>query len=163
MTKNCKQNGSMIRAKFSCLLLTIFAVYLVASTTERIEAAEPVSPVGQWKNDDATFEIFEEAGKLSAKIIALKEPKTPDGLEKKDIHNPDSAKRDRPILGLTFMSGFVKKNERRWENGTIYDPKSGNTYSSFLELEEPDRIKVRGFIGFALIGRTDIWQRITGQ
>ena len=57
------------------------------------------------------------------------------------------------------MSGFSRKSDKRWDNGTIYDPKSGNTYSSFMELDGPDRIKVRGFIGISLIGRTDVWTR----
>jgi uncharacterized protein (DUF2147 family) len=122
--------------------------------------AENVSPLGLWQNEDATFQIFESAGKLSAKIISLKVPKTPEGKEKTDIHNPDRAKRGTPIIGLVFMSGFSKKSDRRWEGGTIYDPKSGNTYSCFMELESPDQIKVRGFIGLALIGRTDYWSRV---
>jgi uncharacterized protein (DUF2147 family) len=120
------------------------------------------SPIGLWKNEDATFEIFENDGKLGARIVALREPTTPEGKEKTDIHNPDPSKRDRPIIGLVFMSGFIKKSDVRWENGTIYDPKSGNTYSCFMELEGSDKIKVRGFIGISLIGRTDIWSRASG-
>jgi len=122
--------------------------------------AEKVSPLGLWENEDATFQIFESAGKLCAKVVALKVPKTPEGKEKTDIHNPDPARRGTPITGLVFMSGFAKKSDTRWEGGTIYDPKSGNTYSCFMELESPDRIKVRGFIGLALIGRTDYWSRV---
>jgi uncharacterized protein (DUF2147 family) len=141
------------------LLVVYFAICLIGP----ILAAEPVSPLGRWKNEDATLEIFNDAGNLSAKIVALREPRTPEGQEKKDIHNPDLAKRDRPIVGLTFMSGFTRKNDNRWENGTIYDPKTGNTYSCFLELEGEDRIKVRGFVGVSFLGRTDIWQRVTDQ
>ena len=57
------------------------------------------------------------------------------------------------------MSGFSRKSDTRWDSGTIYDPKSGSTYSCFMELDGPDRIKVRGFIGISLIGRTDVWTR----
>ena len=140
------------------------AIYLVifascACGVAGSRAAEIASPIGLWKNEDATFEIFENDGKLSGRIVALKEPKTPEGKEKTDIHNPDRSKRDRPIIGLVFMSGFNRKSDTRWENGTIYDPKSGKTYSCFLELDGPDRIKVRGFIGISLIGRTDVWTR----
>src|SRR5215469_695789 len=125
-----------------------------------VSGAEGISPIGLWENKDATFQIFESDGKLSAKVVALKEPKTPEGKEKLDIHNPDPGKRDTPIVGLVFMHGFVKKGANRWEDGTIYDPKSGNTYSCFMELETPARIKVRGFIGVSLIGRTDYWSRV---
>ena len=139
------------------IYLVIFASYAGGATS--IRAAETPSPIGLWKNEDATFEIFENGGKLSARIVALREPRTPEGKEKTDIHNPDRSKHDRPIIGLVFMSGFSRKSDTRWDNGTIYDPKSGNTYSSFMELEGPDRIKVRGFIGISLIGRTDVWTR----
>jgi uncharacterized protein (DUF2147 family) len=139
------------------IYLVIFASCACGVVGNR--AAEIASPIGLWKNEDATFEIFENDGKLSGRIVALKKPKTPEGKEKTDIHNPDRSKRDRPIIGLVFMSGFNRKSATRWENGTIYDPKSGSTYSCFLELDGPDRIKVRGFIGISLIGRTDVWTR----
>jgi uncharacterized protein (DUF2147 family) len=122
--------------------------------------ADTVSPVGIWKNDDATFEISENQGKLSGKIIAMREPQTPEGKDKTDIHNPDAAKRQRPIIGLVFLSGFTQKSQTRWENGTIYDPKSGNTYSSSMELDGPEKLNMRGFIGISLIGRTDVWTRV---
>ena len=122
--------------------------------------AEDLSPLGLWQNEDATFQIFESNGKLAAKIVALKVPKTPDGREKTDIHNPDPAKRNTPIIGLVFMSGFAKKSEKRWEGGTVYDPESGNTYSCSMELESPEKIKARGFIGISLIGRTQYWSRV---
>jgi len=121
---------------------------------------ENVSPVGLWENEDATLQIFESNGKLSARIVALKVPKTPEGKEKTDIHNPDPTRRSTPIIGLVFMSGFVKKSDTRWDGGTIYDPKSGNTYSCFMELETPKKIKVRGFIGVSLLGRTEYWNRV---
>ena len=123
-------------------------------------ALDHPSAVGVWRNEDATFEIFENQGKLSGKIIALKEPHTPEGKEKLDVHNPDPSKRERPIVGLVFMSGFSRKNDARWEDGTIYDPKTGNTYFGSMELEGPETIKVRGFIGISLIGRTDVWTRV---
>ena len=140
--------------------LQLFALTLMAMPAVWCHAADAISPVGLWKNEDATFEIFENEGKLSGKIVGMKEPRTPEGQTKTDIHNPNAAKRQQPIVGLAFMSGFTKKSDTRWENGTIYDPKTGNTYSSNLELEGPEKIKVRGFIGISLIGRTDIWTRV---
>jgi uncharacterized protein (DUF2147 family) len=147
----------MIRFQFHfqlTMLISIFLPVLLAG------GSDTVSPVGIWKNDDATFEIFENQGKLSGKIVALREPRTPEGKDKTDIHNPDAAKRERPIIGLVFLSGFTQKSQTRWENGTIYDPKSGNTYSCSMELDGPEKINMRGFIGISLIGRTDVWTRV---
>jgi uncharacterized protein (DUF2147 family) len=141
-------------------LLQAAVLILILIPAPRGRATGTGSAIGVWKNDDATFEVSENEGKLSGKIVALKEPKTPEGKEKTDIHNPDPAKRDRAIIGLVFLSGFSKKSDTRWENGFIYDPKTGNTYSSFLELDGPEKIKVRGFIGISLVGRTEVWTRV---
>jgi uncharacterized protein (DUF2147 family) len=138
----------------------VAALLSILTTAELTCAADTASPVGLWKNEDATFAIFENQGKLSGKIIALREPLSPEGKDKTDIHNPDPTKRGRPIIGLVFMSGFTRKSDGRWENGTIYDPKSGITYSCFMELDGPEWIKVRGFIGISLLGRTDVWSRL---
>jgi uncharacterized protein (DUF2147 family) len=143
------------RIHFQLAMMISIALPLLLAT-----GADTVSPIGVWKNDDATFEIFENQGKLSGKIIAMREPRTPEGRDKTDIHNPDAAKRERPIIGLVFLSGFTQKSRTRWENGTVYDPKSGNTYSCSMELDGPEKINMRGYIGISLIGRTDVWTRV---
>jgi uncharacterized protein (DUF2147 family) len=121
--------------------------------------ADSSSVTGLWKNEDASFEVYEENGKLSAKIVGLREPLAPDGGEKTDVRNPDASKHSRPIIGLVFMTGFTPAGPGKWENGTIYDPKSGNTYSCDMELQGANTLKVRGYIGISLIGRTEIWKR----
>jgi uncharacterized protein (DUF2147 family) len=126
---------------------------------EEIFAADSPSAVGLWKNEDASFEIYEENGKLNAKIVSLREPLAPDGEQKTDIRNPDAGKHSRPIIGLVFMTGFTPAGSGKWDNGTIYDPKSGKTYSCNIELEGINTLKVRGYIGISLIGRTEIWKR----
>jgi hypothetical protein len=83
-----------------------------------IYAIDPASPIGLWKGGDATFEMFESEGKLSARIVGLSVPKTAEGKEKTDIYNPDPKKRSCLIIGLVFISGFTKKSDTRWENGT---------------------------------------------
>ena len=138
-------------------VLTCFAVIpiqLIAADSNSDSA------LGLWKNEDATFEIFDDGGKLNAKIVGLREPLTPEGKEKTDIHNPDVSKHGRPIIGIVFMSGFAATGSGKWEHGTIYDPKTGNTYSCNMELQGPNRINVRGFVGISLIGRTDVWTRV---
>lgn len=124
-----------------------------------IHASDASSPVGLWKGDDGTFEKYESDGKLNARIVALRDPKTGEGKEKTDIHNPDPTKRGDPIIGLVFISGFSKKSDTRWENGTIYDPNNGNSYSCLMDLEGPNKIQVRGFVGIVSMGRNYIWTR----
>jgi uncharacterized protein (DUF2147 family) len=124
-----------------------------------VTAGESSSAIGLWQDADATFQIYDEQGTLSGKIVSVKEEQAAEGRTRTDIHNPDPSKRTRSIIGLVMMSGFVKKADAHWENGTIYDPRNGNTYSCMLDLDGPNRIKVRGFIGIALLGRTEIWTR----
>jgi uncharacterized protein (DUF2147 family) len=139
------------------LFFALISCWLEATAVHAIEVS---SPVGLWKGDEATFEMFVSAGKLSAKIVALSEPNTSEGKGKTDIHNPDPTKRNRPIIGLLFISGFAKKSDTRWENGTIYDPHDGKSYSCSMDLQGPNKIRVRGFIGVDLLGRNYIWSRV---
>jgi uncharacterized protein (DUF2147 family) len=139
-------------------LRVLFCVVLSMASVERL-LADSSLVTGLWKNEDASFEVYEENGKLNAKIVSLREPLTPDGKQKTDIHNPDSSKHSRPIIGLVFMTGFTPAGSGKWDNGTIYDPKSGNTYSCNMELEGQNTLKVRGYVGISLIGRTETWER----
>ena len=137
-------------------LLVLLAFF---SGLARAEDFKGVSPLGLWKNDDAKFEIFESGGKLGAKVVSLTQPNTPEGKPKTDIHNPDAARHHDPVLGMVFMKGFTPAGNGRWENGTIYDPKTGKTYSCYMQLENNDTFRVRGFIGIAALGRTQVWTR----
>jgi uncharacterized protein (DUF2147 family) len=150
-------NKPMNAARPQYLFLVLVTFWLGATP---VHAADAASPIGLWRGADATFEMSESEGKLSAKIVGLSEPKTTDGKEKSDIFNPDPRKRNHPIIGLVFISGLTKKSATRWENGTVYDPTCGKTYSCFIELQGPDQIMLRGFIGDAAIGRNYIWTRV---
>ena len=141
----------------ACLVLT--GTTVLAAGTESI--------LGTWTTEGAKsqIEIFKCAEKICAKIVSLKEPvyldakDGPVGTTKTDRQNPDPAKQGKPILGLQIMEGFTPTGERTWGNGTIYDPENGKTYRCKTALDGANRLKVRGFIGIALIGRTTVWTR----
>jgi uncharacterized protein (DUF2147 family) len=129
----------------------------------------PDAIVGKWWNEekDAQIEVYPCEGKFCGKIIWLKEPNYPDndpkgmgGKPRVDRENPDSSKRERPTLGMNIVWGFVHSGEHLWEGGFIYNPRDGKTYKCKLTLENPDRLKVRGFVGVSLIGKTNIWTRV---
>ena len=137
--------------KFLPALLTLLFLPLIAHAQ---------SPAGTWKNEKATFEIFDQGGKLFGKILTLREPNDKDGKPKTDIKNPDASKRSVPTIGLVFLKNFTAAGNGRWENGTIYDPENGKTYSSYMQMTGNDKIEVRGFIGISLLGRSQNWTRI---
>jgi uncharacterized protein (DUF2147 family) len=82
------------------------------------------------------------------------------GKEKVDRENPDATLRTRKIVGLVLMSGFVFDGKGTWQKGTIYDPDNGKTYKSKIKITDGGVLKVRGFIGVSLIGRTSQWTRV---
>jgi uncharacterized protein (DUF2147 family) len=136
-------------------LLLLFAIMAPLG----VGGAEGASPVGVWTNEDAKVEIFKDGGKLDGKIAALNEKYTEDGQKKTDIHNPDPAKRERPLIGLVVMKGISPDGPSKWDGGTAYDPTTGNTYSVSLEYDGGNTLKVRGYLPVSGIGRTEVWTR----
>lgn len=136
-------------------------------------AAEPDAILGVWTTAEgkSKVEISKKDGLYLGKIISLKEPLYPAdpndsqyvagrvGQPKVDRNNPDEKLRERPIIGLELMSGFRHDGDDVWSSGTIYDPESGKTYKCKLTLVSPNELKVRGYIGVSLLGRTTVWTR----
>lgn len=141
-----------------CLFWLIFLLLVIGG---RAMAEEADAIVGEWYTEEnkALVQIYKADGVYNGKIVWLKEPKKDDGSEKLDTNNPDESKRDNPIIGLNLVNGFVYQGKGKWGDGTIYDPDNGKTYSCKMQLKEENSLKVRGFIGVSLIGRTQMWVR----
>jgi len=141
----------------------LFLLFLL-STSFVLQAQKGDAILGKWKNGEGTgiVEIYRTtSGHYAGKIIWLKEPIDPDtGKPKLDKRNPDESKRNEPTLGLINMHGFTYDEEDNiWKEGHIYDPKNGKEYSCKMEMTDANTLKVRGYIGVSLIGRTDTWTR----
>jgi uncharacterized protein (DUF2147 family) len=138
-------------------LLTLVALMLFST----VAWAQKLSPVGIWTNEEgkARFEIYQSGNKLHGKIIQLKEPLR-NGKPKLDENNPDKKLRNRPLQGMVFMKDFKYDNGNKWDDGTIYDPESGKTYSCYMKMTGKDKMEVKGYIGISLIGRTQNWTRV---
>jgi len=143
-------------------LLTVLAVGMILLFTPRAPAqgTEADAILGNWltEEDKATVEVYKCGDRYCGKTIWLKEPKNEDGTDKLDTKNPDLAKRNRKIIGLNIVWDFIYADNNRWVGGKIYDPDNGKTYSCKMRLEG-DKLKVRGYIGVSLIGRTTVWRR----
>ncbi len=138
--------------------LYISVLFLLFTKVLYAQKADDV--VGQWysEKNESLIEIYKTGNKFYGKIIWLKEPLR-DGKPKVDDKNPDEKLRNRPLIGLVILKDFVFDGKDEWSDGQIYDPKSGKTYSCFMELENKDKLKIRGYIGISLIGRTTYWTR----
>jgi uncharacterized protein (DUF2147 family) len=125
-------------------------------------AEEADAVLGQWYTDaekkDVVVEIYKDNDLYSGKVVWLKNPNEDDGTPKVDDENPDEARRNDPIRGMNLVKGFTYKGKNKWAGGTIYDPNNGKTYKCKMSLKGDD-LKVRGFIGVALFGRTVHWIR----
>jgi uncharacterized protein (DUF2147 family) len=123
---------------------------------------DPDAIVGVWKTGDgnAMVRIYKNGEKYQGKIVWLKEPLDPEtGKPKLDKNHSDEASRKRQILGLINIWGFTQTEKNVWEEGNIYDPKNGNTYSCTIKMTNSNTLEVRGYIGVSLIGRTDVWTK----
>ncbi|MBK3518526.1 DUF2147 domain-containing protein [Carboxylicivirga marina] len=124
--------------------------------------------VGTWltQDGDSKVEISQnDDGSFTGEIIWLQDPTEEDGSEKLDEHNPDEDLKKRKIMGLKLLKNFqFDEDEEEWNDGTIYDPKSGNTYKCYMWFDgNPNKLQVKGYIGFSLIGKKVSWTRVTGD
>ena len=108
--------------------------------------------------EPAKIQIYKSDEEFYGKIIGLKNP-TNNGKQKVDNNNPDKEKQSNPIIGLVILKGFKFDGDDEWKGGDIYDPESGKTYSSYIYLKDKNTLKVRGYIGISLFGRTETWTR----
>jgi uncharacterized protein (DUF2147 family) len=150
-------------------LFVVIALALSLFLTSPVLAQNPDAVLGKWliEEKDAQIEVFSCDGKICGKIVWLKEPNFPAndakgmaGKPKVDRENPDPAKKDRPLLGMNVVWGFTHAGGNLWEGGSIYNSREGKTYKCKMTLEDPDTLKVRGFIGISLIGKTNVWTRV---
>ncbi len=119
-------------------------------------------PSGWWIDESgrAGILIAPCGDRLCGTIEWLKEPLDPVTRQPKlDRNNADPAAQTHPICGLKMLWDFSGDDPGEWSGGRIYDPESGNTYKSHIALKPDGTLKVRGYIGIPLIGRSQIWTR----
>jgi len=144
--------------RITMLFLSLFIVAGLMAQADNV--------LGVWYNQEKTgkIEIYKLNGKYFGKIVWLKNPYGEDGEPICDIKNPDPKLRTRLKMGLQIMNHFdYNANQKKWENGTIYDTANGNTYKCYMWFEgnQTNTLNVRGYIGISLIGRSQIWTRTT--
>lgn len=117
-------------------------------------AADP-GLFGDWKTaDGSVVRTSPCAQALCIKIIAV----TPTAPGTLDHFNPDPALRNRSLCNLEIGSGFTLAGDNQATGGRLYDPESGKTYKGNIDLKG-DTLKLRGYIGITLFGRTETWHR----
>jgi uncharacterized protein (DUF2147 family) len=145
------------------IALSLAAFGLTAFGLAAPAAAQgPAAIVGTWLTEGGRSHVrIAPCGeKLCGNIVWLKEPNQPNGAAKVDAKNPDPAKRARPIVGLPILWDFVAASPTEWESGRIYNPEDGDTYRCIMQLQADGTLRVRGYVGVSLLGKTQIWTRV---
>ena len=143
----------MIKKLSLLLVITLCTLTIFAQKKDDI--------LGKWINPsgEGQIEIYKKGDKFYGKLAWIKEPNDESGKPKTDVKNPNASLRTKPLLGLEILKDFVFEDEK-WTDGTIYDPKTGKTYSCNITLKENGQLNIRGYIGISLIGRSESWKRV---
>ncbi len=116
--------------------------------------------------EKSQVQIYKDAsGKYFGKIVWLKEPNK-NGKPKVDDKNPDTKLQSRAIIGLEMLKGFkFNEKDNEWNDGSIYNPASGKTYSCYINFESATKVKIRGYIGASWmgLGKTAYWTKEATQ
>ncbi len=141
---------------------TISRLFFLVVFLSQVFQVQAQTVFGKWKTFDehtneyeSIIEVYEQEGKAYAKVYHIVDPEKREAI---CIGCKDDRK-NKPILGLELMTGLKKKGDE-WSGGKILDPKSGKEYKCYMELLDDSTLKVRGYIGISMFGKTAIWKRV---
>ncbi len=146
--------------KIGSFLLIAFVMSSIGSLKLQAQKHNPDDIIGNWLNEERTakVQVYKDGPKYFGKIIWLKEPlDNATGKPRTDNLNPDPQKQHEPLIGLNMLKNFVFDGKDEWTDGSIYDPKNGKTYKCYIKFENPQMLKIRGYIGVSVLGRTTHW------
>ena len=128
---------------------------LISAFALALAAAPPATLTGDWLTDDrsAIVHIGPCGGSLCGRILRI----LARGAPATDVNNPNASLRNRPLVGTAVLSGFTSSGSRAATGGRAYDPKTGRSYRSSLQLNGDGSLRVTGCVLFVCQSRT--WTR----
>jgi uncharacterized protein (DUF2147 family) len=148
-------------------LLALSLVLAAASAS-----AQSPGVMGTWLTESGVGQVKIEPcanpqdGPVCGHIVGLVNPKGPDGKAVApdsvlDPHNENAALRGRKMIGVPLLWGFTpSSNPNAFEGGQIYNGEDGKTYTANISLEADGKLRLRGYIGSPMFGKTQLWTRI---
>ncbi|NOT37077.1 MAG: DUF2147 domain-containing protein [Saprospiraceae bacterium] len=123
--------------------------------------AQDYRVLGKWKTVDDTdgrtksiVELYMKEGKLFAKVVELLPAATTT-----ICNSCPGDKAGKSLIQMDIVWN-MRPSGTEWSGGQIVDPKNGKVYSCLISLEKEDLLKVRGYIGLSLLGRTQLWHKV---
>jgi uncharacterized protein (DUF2147 family) len=101
----------------------------------------------------SVVEIYERNGRYHGKIVRLLE-------EDADTVCPKCPgdRKGKPLVGMHILTD-LEITPDGGRNGQVLDPESGSVYSCYIQMLDPGKLKLRGYIGAPAFGRTQVWTR----
>jgi uncharacterized protein (DUF2147 family) len=156
------RSGVMPLPRLETLERRLRGVALALALGAPATALAAPSPVGYWttidddgKTPSSIVQIYARGKKLYGKIVQLINPREKDP----KCTECEGARKNQRILGMEVLRD-LEQDDDEWSGGYILDPRNGTEYKCYLELQDGGkRLKVRGYVGIALLGRTQYWQK----
>lgn len=147
-------HGSHVQ--YSYVKRTVFILLLLFSLNNSFaQNSESSKILGTYftENNKAKVSITQNGNKYIGTLIWTN---IPDAVDK---NNPDKNLRQTKLVGKVILKDLEYDGDNQWKKGKIYDPESGKTYSCTVTLDKKGNLKVRGFVGVSLLGRTTVWTK----
>jgi uncharacterized protein (DUF2147 family) len=142
------------RRRSGALILLLAVALTVLASDEKQSRI-----LGNWLTEpkDGIIQISVAAGVIyEGRIVGGSHP------GRLDEKNPDASQRGKPLRGQVILRELHYDGDGKWSGGSIYEPDSGRTYKCLVELIANGSLKVRGYIGISMLGKSQIWTRYTG-
>lgn len=140
----------------------ILIVLSVAFLTQTAQANDAHDPTGYWltENERAVIKVKDCDEGLCGSIHWIIEG----GLQF-DEFNPDINRQKDPLCRRQIMSGFKQSsgNLNYWSGGEIYKADEGDTYNANVTVLSSNKMKVRGYIGISMFGKSQTWTRVSNK
>jgi uncharacterized protein (DUF2147 family) len=140
--------------------ISVLVAALLSVAIPPVWAASP-DVSGIWMiEDEVAVESYDCGGLLCARIAWLVRPRDAAGQPRRDVKNPDKALRQRTLCGLTVIKGLRRTGPERWEGGSFYDPRDGQTYNLTMTRQSPDVLTGRVYVLLPIFGKSQTMNRV---
>ena len=133
----------------------VAAALVVGMVTGVAGTAAAGDATGVWLRSSGSSKIRIEScgGALCGTVVWEKNPR-------KDVANPDPAKRDEPVTGRKVLLGMKPTDTPDQWKGDVYNAEDGKTYTGYATLQSDGTLKLQGCVLGGLICKSDILSRV---